>query len=156
MGESFVNSGDFKRELHKGSDNGDHGILFHATDPTVGEEVEYPDFTETFSYGADTYGKDYRDESWEISEMSMYGLIVGFAVTFIFIIFALINIVIDEVQRHADFTNKVETSLDALRAEPYNYSEDAIRALEEEFAVRDAQDEAAALEAERKELAEIN
>ena len=86
----------------------------------------------------------------------MYGLIVGFAATIIFIIFALINIVIDEVQRHADFTNKVETSLDALRAEPFNYSEDAIRALEEEFAVRDAQDEAAALEAERKELAEIN
>ena len=84
------------------------------------------------------------------------GLIIGFVCTFVFIIFALINIIIDEVQRHADFSNKVETSLNVLREEPYNYSEDAIRALEEEFAVRDAQDEAAALEAERKELAEIN
>ena len=97
MGESFVNSGDFKRELHKGSDNGDHGILFHATAPGDGEEVEYPDFTETFSYGADTYGKDYRSEDWEITEMSTLGLIIGFAATFIFILFALINIIIDEV-----------------------------------------------------------
>lgn len=154
--ESFVNSSDFKRELHKGDDNGDHGTLFHASDPTVAEDVEYPDFTQTFAYGADTYGKDYRDETWEISEISTYGLIIGAVCTGIFILFALIQIIIDEVRRHADFTNKVETSLDSLRAEPFNYSEDQIRALEDEFAVRDAQDEAAALEAERKELAEIN
>ena len=68
MGESFVNSGDFKRELHKGTDDGKHGFLYHATDPTTPEEVEYPDFTETFSNEADTYGKDYRDAGWEISE----------------------------------------------------------------------------------------
>ena len=122
--ESFVNSGDFKRELHKGTDNGEHGTLFHATDPNVAEDVEYPDFTETFAYGADTYGKDYRSEGWELSEQSLIGLIVGFVCTGIFILFALTNIIIDEIQRHADFTNKVETSFDALRAEPYNYSED--------------------------------
>ena len=126
--DSFVNSGDFKRELHKGNvdpdGKGHPGILYHATKPAVREDVEYPDYTETFSYGTNTYGNDYRDEGWELKPLSLYGLIIGFVCTFIFILFALANIIIDEVQRHADFTNKVETSLDALRAEPYNYSED--------------------------------
>ena len=153
--ESFVDSGDFRRELHKG-DGGDHQTLYHANEPENPVEVEYPAFTRNFAQGADTYGEDFRTEGWEPSQISLIGLAVGFATTGIFILFALINIIIDETKRHADFKNKVEAAKDDLRKEPYNYDDNQILQLEDEFEVRDAQDEMAALEAERKELAEIN
>ena len=121
--ESFIDSGDFKRELHKG-DGQDHQKLQHSNEPGVEFDVEYPDFTITFANGPETYGADYRTEGWEMSETSMYGILVGFIATGIFIIFALINIIWDEAKRHSEFTMNVVNGFDTLRAEPYNYDDE--------------------------------
>ena len=121
--ESFVKGSDFKRGLHV--NNTEHPkTLFHADDPTKPVETSYPDFTETFAQGPDGYGKDYRSEGWELPERSQIGLLVGFICTGIFILFALVQIIVDEVKRHSDFENKVNTAFETLRAEPYNYSDD--------------------------------
>ena len=122
--ESFVKGSDFKRGLHVVKDNNHDKIVFHADDPTTPVETDYPDFTETFAQGPDGYGKDYRSEGWELSERSQIGLLVGFICTGIFILFALVQIIVDEVKRHSDFENKVNTAFDTLRGEPYNYSDD--------------------------------
>ena len=152
---SFIDSGDFKRELHKGDGN-DHQQLRHANSGEETWPVEYPDFTIEFNNADDTVGPDRRTEGWEMSETSMIGLAVGFISTWVFILFALVNIIWDEAKRHSEFTADVNKGLETLSAEPFNYDEPKIQALLEEFNVRDAQDEQAALEAERKELAEIN
>ena len=64
-------------------------------------------------------------------------------------------IIWDESQRHTTFTNRVIQAKDVLQ-KTYGLSEQDIDELDAEFEIREYQDEAALLEAERKELAEIN
>ena len=66
-----------------------------------GEPAFYPQYTARFNNAPDSYGIDSRSPDWELSDLSLIGLIVGAVCTFSFILFALVNIIIDEAMRHA-------------------------------------------------------
>ena len=75
-------------------------------------ETPFPKYTKVFSQDipCDSYPSedclwDSKNPDWELSQTSLIGIIVGGGATLIFFIFAIINIIIDEVQRHADFKN---------------------------------------------------
>ena len=87
--------------------------------------------------------------------MSMIGLIIGFGCTAVFILFSLINIIIDEVQRHADFEQRVEKAKDTLR-DDYNLDDRAMEEIEEEFRLKEQKGDKFDAEEERKGLAAIN
>ena len=65
------------------------------------------------------------------------------------------NIIVDEVQRHADFKNKVEKVKETL-TEDYGVGEDELAEMIREFELQDAKGDQFDAEAERRELAEIN
>ena len=71
--------------------------------PEDEDGLPYREFTQVFSSKEGTYTPFTGTEGRELTDMSMIGLIVGFGCTGVFILFSLINIIVDEVQRHADF-----------------------------------------------------
>ena len=102
--QSFVDSGDFRRELHTKTEAnfGHDKYVFRADDPTVKIATEYPNFSQTFNNAKGTYGEDREQETtWP-------GIIIGFVCTGIFIIFALTHIIVDEYYRHINFTDQIE------------------------------------------------
>ena len=153
--QSFIDSVNFaSRSLHQLAEPHD-AILYHADEPDKEFTAEYPEYTKTFANGPSSHGIDSRDPNWELSELSLVGLIVGGGCTFIFLIFALVNIIIDEAQRQKDFTNKVEQAMETLKEE-YNVEEKEMSEILEEFEIKDAKGDQFDAEAERAELAAIN
>ena len=71
-----------------------------------------------------------------MTDISMIGIILGFATTGIFILYALVNIVIDEAQRHTTFKKDVEKASQHLIDE-YDCSDKDIEDLKEEFEIAD-------------------
>ena len=149
VGQSFIDSADFRgRALED-----DEGLVVHAD----GEEkrTQFIQYTTRFNNGPGTYAPDSRDEDWEPTDITLIGLAVGGACTLIFFIFATVNIIIDEVQRHADFSNKVTKVRDTLR-DDYGVTEEELEEMEREFMLIDAKGDQFDAEEERRELAEIN
>ena len=150
VGQSFIDSADFRgRALQED----DEGLVIHAD----GEEkrTQFIQYTTKFNNGPGTYAPDSRDEDWEPTGITLIGLAVGGASTLIFFIFATVNIIIDEVQRHADFSHKVNKVRDTLR-EDYDVTEEELEEMEKEFMLIEAKGDQFDAEAERRELAEIN
>jgi len=85
----------------------------------------------------------------------MIGLIIGFGCTGVFILFSLFNIIIDEVQRHDKFKEKVEKAKTTL-VEEYEQTEAQLDAIMEEFQLKESKGEKFDEEEERKALKEIN
>ena len=90
-------------------------FLYNADAPTTKVEALYPEYTREFSYGPGTYDPDSRDPNWELTDISLIGLLVGLGCTLIFLIFAIVNIIIDETKRHADFEADVQRAKETLR-----------------------------------------
>ena len=118
-------------------------------------ETPFPKYTKSFDNGPGTYAIDSRDPDWQITTTSMIGIAVGGGATLIFFIFAIINIIIDEVQRHADFKNKVQNAMNTL-TEDYDVGEDQLAEMIQEFELSELKGDAFDAEAERRELAAIN
>ena len=114
MAQSFVNSADFRGRALEDK------VVYHND----GEEATtvFPKYTEKFANEPGTYAPDSRDPDWKATEITWIGLGVGGGCTLIFFIFAVCNIVIDEVQRHADFKAKVEKVQEQL-TEDYGVTE---------------------------------
>ena len=123
--------------------------------PDDEDGLPYREFTQVFSNREGTYTPFTGTGGQELTDMSMIGLIIGFGCTGVFILFSLINIIIDEVQRHADFEQRVEKAKDTLR-EDYNLDDRAMEEIEEEFRLKEAKGDKFDAEEERKELAAIN
>lgn len=120
------------------------------------ESLPYREFTQVFAYGEGTYTPNSSNADWAgITQTSAIGLIVGFGCTGIFIIFSLVNIIIDEVQRHANFEQRVERAKETLQ-EDYDVSKDEMDEIEEEFRLKEQKGDQFDAEAERAELAAIN
>ena len=85
----------------------------------------------------------------------MIGIAIGGGATLIFFIFAIINIIIDEVQRHADLKNEVAKAIETL-TEDYDVGEDMLAEMLQEFELEELKGDAFDAEAERAELAAIN
>ena len=150
MGQSFIESADFSGRALQDNEK---GLVIHAD----GEEArtQFPEYTKSFNNGPGTYAIDSRDEAWEPTDVTLIGLAVGGACTLIFFIFATVNIIVDEVQRHADFKNKVEKVKETL-TDDYGVAEDELAEMVKEFEAQDAKGDQFDAEAERRELAEIN
>ena len=80
-----------------------------------GEPALYPEYTARFANAPGTYGIDSRDPDWELSSMSLVGIIIGAVFTLGFVLFAVANIIIDETARHKEFENRVEKAKEQLR-----------------------------------------
>ena len=78
-----------------------------------GKEALYPKYTARFANGPDTY-----DNDGEPRETAMLGLIIGGVCTLVFILFALVNIIIDESERHAKFSMDVQNAKSILMRDP--------------------------------------
>ena len=85
----------------------------------------------------------------------MIGIIVGLGSTFIFLVFAIVNIIIDESARHKELTMKVSTAKDSLR-DSYNVEENEMAEIDAEFFEQEVKGDQFDADAEQKELAEIN
>ena len=149
MAQSFINSADFMgrslETLRKVERN----------DGEPGETV-FPKYTIKFSNEPNTWKPDSRSAEWEgASEITWIGLGVGGGATFIFFIFAVINIIIDEVQRHADLRNKVNRVQEQL-SEDYGVSQEELDEMLVEFEDKEKRGDKIDAEAERLELAAIN
>ena len=102
MAESFIDSASFRgRALANSVEHADGEIA----------ETPFPKYTYKFDNSPGTYAPDSRDPDWKITQVSMIGIAVGGGATLIFFIFAIINIIVDEVQRHADFKNQVANAI---------------------------------------------
>ena len=71
----------------------------------------------------------------------MIGIAVGGGATLIFFIFAIINIIIDEVQRHADLKNEVAKAIETL-TEDYDVGEDMLAEMLQEFELEELKGDA--------------
>jgi len=120
-----------------------------------GEPAFYPQYTARFNNAVDSYGIDSRSEDWEASDISMIGIIVGAICTFSFILFALVNIIIDEAMRHAKNAQLVVKAKNTL-TEDFGVEEEEMDQFMADFEKKENMDEKAYAEAERRELAEIN
>ena len=130
-------------------------FLYNADAPTTKVEALYPEYTREFSYGPGTYDPDSRDPNWELTDISLIGLLVGLGCTLIFLIFAIVNIIIDETKRHADFEADVLRAKETLR-ESYGCDDKEMAEIDEEFDHREKVGDQKDEKAERAELAEIN
>ena len=146
MAESFIDSASFRGRA-----------LANAVEHADGEisETPFPKYTYKFDNGPGTYAPDSRDPDWKITQVSMIGIAVGGGATLIFFIFAIINIIVDEVQRHADFKNQVANAIQTL-TEDYDVGEDQLAEMLQEFELQELKGDAFDAEAERRELAAIN
>ena len=117
--------------------------------------TEFPEYTITFSNEPIEEHRDYRHPDWEVSKVSLIGIAIGGGATLIFFIFAIINIIIDEVQRHADLKNDVAKCIETL-TEDYDVGEDMLAEMLQEFELEELKGDAFDAEAERAELAAIN
>ena len=117
--------------------------------------TEFPEYTIKFSNEPIEEHRDYRHPDWEVSSVSLIGIAVGGGATLIFFIFAIINIIIDEVQRHADLKNDVAKCIETL-TEDYDVGEDMLAEMLQEFELEELKGDAFDAEAERAELAAIN
>ena len=147
MAQSFVNSADFRgRALEE-------KVVYH-NDGTESTTV-FPKYTKRFANTPDTWASDSRDAEWKAEPITWIGLGVGGGVTFIFFIFAVINIVYDEGNRHAELKGKVERVQEQLM-EDYGVTQEEINDFINEFEDKEMKGDAVDEEAERKALAEIN
>lgn len=112
-------------------------------------EAEFPEYTGFMAPWTDA---SYFVGLEGMPQVSLIGIIVGFSVTGIFIIFAIVNIIIDETQRHAQFSEKVQSAANILQ-DKYEVKEDELAEMFREFAEKDAKGSTANAEEERKELA---
>ena len=148
--QSFIDSVDFKgRGLQTGE------ILYHADDPDTPREAKYPEYTATFAYGPETYSIDSRSPDWELTDLSLIGLLVGFGCTGVFLIFAIVNIIVDEAERHEKFKAKVTEAKKTL-TEDYDVTEKEMDEIDAEFEEKEKKGDKKDDKAEREELAEIN
>ena len=122
MAESFIDSAQFRgRALEQ------KNPVIHADGES--DTTPFPKYTrefaqlETEEYEPKEPTKFYEDNG--ITKTSLIGIAVGGGATLIFFIFAIINIIVDEVQRHADFKNKVANAMQTL-TEDYGVSEDQL------------------------------
>ena len=148
MAQSFVNSADFRGralEVEK--------VVYHND----GQEATtvFPKYTAKFANTPDTWAPDSRDAEWKAEPITWIGLGVGGGVTFIFFIFAVINIVYDEGNRHAELKGKVERVQEQLM-EDYGVTQEELNDFINEFEDKERKGDAVDEEAERKALAEIN
>ena len=147
MAQSFVNSADFRGRALEDK------VVYHND----GQEATtvFPKYTARFANEPGTYAPDSRDPDWKATEITWVGLGIGGGCTFIFFIFAVCNIVIDEVQRHADLKAKVEKVQENLQEE-YGVTQDELDEMLAEFEDKERKGDDIDEEAERKALAEIN
>ena len=147
MAQSFVNSADFRgRALEE-------KVVYH-NDGTESTTV-FPKYTQRFANTPDTWAPDSRDAEWKAEPITWIGLGVGGGCTFIFFIFAVINIVYDEGNRHAELKGKVERVQEQLM-EDYGVTQEELNDFINEFEDKERKGDAVDEEAERKALAEIN
>ena len=123
MAGSFVDSASFRGRALKNEVEHADGMM---------AETDFPKYTFKFDNSPGTHAIDSRDPDWKITEVSMIGIAVGGGATLIFFIFAIINIIIDEVQRHADLKNNVAKAIETL-TEDYDVSEDMLAEMLQEF-----------------------
>ena len=123
MAGSFVDSASFRGRALKNEVEHADGMM---------AETDFPKYTFKFENGPGTHAIDSRDPDWKITEVSMIGIAIGGGATLIFFIFAIINIIIDEVQRHADLKNNVAKAIETL-TEDYDVSEDMLAEMLQEF-----------------------
>ena len=125
------------------------GRLLHA-----GKESESRSnyYTNEFTQTPDAYG-----EHEEFEGMYLYGMIIGFIVTGIAMIFAVTTILLDEVNRHKRFEADVQNSINTMKS-TYECTQQDIDAYLKEYAKKEELrgNKKLAEELERARLAEIN
>ena len=108
-------------------------------------------FTHDFAHTADTYGVPE-----EYTGANLVGAIIGFLVTGIFMVFAIIMLINDEIKRHKEFAQKISDDKRKLKS-IYNVDQNQLDAWEREFEEKDKLVMTKeARQAEREKLAEIN
>ena len=149
--QSFVDSGDFRRELHTKTEAnfGHDKYVFRADDPTVPIATEYPNFSSSFNNAPGTYGAE-REQS-----TTWIGIIIGFVCTGVFIIFSLTWVIIDECNRHESFTEQIKKDKELLKRE-YGKNNQDWQGYENDFEIFDAKNADQLEEEERAEMGKIN
>ena len=114
------------------------------------ESKSKPYYTDYF-----TQGEGYHGAHEAFIDGNLVGVIIGFIATGIFMIFAVVNLIIDEKQRHINFQKKVDNDISDLKLR--GVDEATLQKWAKEFQEKEAtRGQARDLEKERQELAEIN
>ena len=107
-------------------------------------------YTNTFSQG-DAYNGGHE----EFIGGNLAAVVIGFVCTGIFMIFAVINLIVDEYQRHGAFRKKVDNDIKSLKLKGVDDS--TLEKWAREFADKElARGKPKDTEEERQRLAEIN
>ena len=107
-------------------------------------------YTNTFSQG-DKYNGGHE----EFIGGNLAAVVIGFVCTGIFMIFAVINLIVDEYQRHGAFRKKVDNDIKSLKLKGVDDS--TLEKWAREFADKElARGKPKDTEEERQRLAEIN
>ena len=90
-----------------------------------------------------------------MTDISLIGLLIGFGCTGVFLIFAIVNIIVDEAERHEKFKAKVTEAKKTL-TDDYDVEEKEMDEIDAEFEEKEKKGDKKDDKAEREELAEIN
>ena len=108
-------------------------------------------YTDNFNVKANTFG-----DKQEFEGSYLVGLIIGFIVTSILMIFAFVVVTYDEIMRHRNYDKDVQDATDKL-INVYKCSSDDIKRIEQEFKDKEEnRGKRKDIEKERLELTEIN